>query len=327
MATTDRKLSSRTTRNDVRMDGVFFYRASLEGAFVKTLEPGNVSHCVMVRRGHLRLELDFPVPTSIELGPGDAVAVSGLATHLFKSGRVSQHTIAKEFDRLPLDSTKAQREIELIVGSAPNEALALGSLMIGPIHVKAAQYPDLSRRLWRAVEMIEDEYADDNHWVDRNLVIRRLAEIMLVNMSRRALADGSAADNQPGATAQRQILHAINAFFEAPEKVWTLRNLAHVAGMSRTRFAEEFRLVTGQTPARIISRLRLTAIAHRLSSAAISIEAAAEEAGYGSSAAFVRAFQREFGETPARWRRDHGSRSGPSRKRNGRRPALRSTQH
>jgi AraC-like DNA-binding protein len=33
------------------------------------------------------------------------------------------------------------------------------------------------------------------------------------------------------------------------------------------------------------------------------VESAAEEAGYSSSAAFVRAFQREFGETPARWRR------------------------
>ncbi len=73
--------------------------------------------------------------------------------------------------------------------------------------------------------------------------------------------------------------------------------------MSRTRFAEEFKLVTGQTPARIISRLRLTAIARRIASLSLSVEAAAEEAGYSSSAAFVRAFQREFGETPARWRR------------------------
>ena len=78
--------------------------------------------------------------------------------------------------------------------------------------------------------------------------------------------------------------------------------------MSRTRFAEEFKLVTGQTPARIVSRLRLTAIARRIASTTLSVETAAEEAGYSSSAAFVRAFHREFGETPARWRRGRTSR-------------------
>jgi AraC-like DNA-binding protein len=57
--------------------------------------------------------------------------------------------------------------------------------------------------------------------------------------------------------------------------------------------------------------MRLTAAARRLTSAALSVEAAASEAGYGSSAAFVRAFQREFGETPARWRRGRLDRDGP----------------
>jgi AraC-like DNA-binding protein len=73
--------------------------------------------------------------------------------------------------------------------------------------------------------------------------------------------------------------------------------------MSRTRFAEEFKLVTGQTPGAIIARLRLTAVARRLTSERLSVEAAAEAAGYASAAAFVRAFQRAFGETPAHWRR------------------------
>jgi len=100
-----------------------------------------------------------------------------------------------------------------------------------------------------------------------------------------------------------QLLLSINAFLRAPELPWTLADLAKAAGMSRTRFAEEFKMVTGQTPARIISRLRLTTIARRIENTTLSVEAAAEEAGYSSSAAFVRAFQREFGETPARWRR------------------------
>ena len=193
--------------------------------------------------------------------------------------------------------------VELVLGVAPNEALALGSLMLGPIVIRADEHPDLSRGMWRAVEMLEDEYAHVS-WIDHTLVVRRLAEIMLINMSRRVFAERrTARDPSPPETASRPIMQAINAFFRAPEKPWTLAGLAKAGGMSRTRFAEEFKRVTGQTPGRIISRMRLTAIARRLGGEALSVEAAAEEAGYSSSAAFVRAFQREFGETPARWRR------------------------
>jgi AraC-like DNA-binding protein len=289
-------------RHDVRMDGVSFFRTRIDGPFVKALDPGNFSYCVMIRSGRLRVETDFPVHMEIEVGAGDTVAVSGLAPHTFSSGDASKST-AGRFERQSLARDTAKAGVELIIGTAPSEALALGSLMIGPIVVRARQQPELSRRLWRAAEMLEDEYSDES-WIDRNLVVRRLAEIMLVNMSRAVLAHR---DALPSATrtqlADAQVMKAITAFFSAPGKSWTLPDLAKAAGMSRTRFAETFKLVTGQTPKRIISRMRLTAIARRLAGAALSVESAAEEAGYGSSAAFVRAFQREFGETPARWRR------------------------
>jgi AraC-like DNA-binding protein len=193
--------------------------------------------------------------------------------------------------------------VEVILGVAPNDELALGSLMLGPIIVRHDEHRDLARRLWLAVEMLEDEYADDS-WIERNLVIRRLAEIMLVNMSRRVFADrGDGGVDGSRMPANRQLLRAINAFFAAPQQSWTLGEMARAAGMSRTRFAEEFRATTGETPGRIISRMRLTAVARRLVADLLSVEAAADEAGYSSSAAFVRAFRREFGETPARWRR------------------------
>jgi len=297
-------------RHDVRMDGVFFFRTCIDGAFSKALDPGNFSYCVMVRSGALRLETDFPRAPQIELRAGDAVAVSGLAPHAFTSIGAPPTSAPGSFERLGLTGGAPGGEVELIVGVAPSESLALGSVLIGPIVVRPVEHPDLARRLWRAVEMLEDEYADDS-WIDRNLVIRRMAETMLINMSRRVFADRRQTPDLDRVPANRQIMHAINAFFAAPDRAWSLGDLARTAGMSRTRFAEAFKLVTGQTPGRIISRLRLTAAARRLTSAALSVEAAALEAGYGSAAAFVRAFQREFGETPARWRRRRLHREPP----------------
>ncbi len=288
-------------RHDVRMDGVYFVRASASEGSVRVLPSGSFSYCFMVRRGTVRLETDFPVSRSFELGPGDAIAISGLAPHAFLSAGATAQPSAG-FDLRSMPSPDPGHEVDIVLGVAPSEVLALGSLIMGPTFVGSAQHPDLSHRLWRAVDMLEDEYGDEAQ-IDRNLVIRRLAETMAINFSRRTFADRRSPLEAPLEPPHPQQLLSINAFLRAPEQPWTLADLAKAAGMSRTRFAEEFKLVTGQTPARIISRLRLTTIARRIETTTLSVEAAAEEAGYSSSAAFVRAFQREFGETPARWRR------------------------
>jgi AraC-like DNA-binding protein len=234
------------------------------------------------------------------------VAISGLAPHTFTAHRAAAGAPPAAFDLRPMPDADPGRKIDVVLGVAPSEALALGSLVWGPTFGGRAEHPDLSRRLWRAVEMLEDEYADDTQ-VDRSLVIRRIAETMAINFSRRAFAD-----RKPKAAAMLdpphpQLIAAINAFLRAPDQPWTLSDLARAAGMSRTRFAEEFKLVTGETPARIVSRLRLTNVARRMAAAQLSVELAADQAGYSSPAAFVRAFQREFGETPARWRRGRTS--------------------
>lgn len=289
-------------RHDIRMEGVYFVRAAADAGSVKALEAGSFSYCFMVRRGRLRLETDFPLDRAFDLGPGDALAISGLAPHVFRTPGAASDGPPGAFALRGVQDGDPGHDIDIFLGVAPSEALALGSLVWGPTFVGRAQHPDLSRRLWQAVEMLEDEYADEAQ-IDRSLVIRRLAETMAINYSRRAFAERRTPSESPLEPPHPRLIQSINAFLRAPEQAWSLGDLAKAAGMSRTRFAEEFKLVTGQTPARIISRLRLTAIARRMATTALSIEAAAEEAGYGSSAAFVRAFQREFGETPARWRR------------------------
>lgn len=286
---------------DVHMDGVDFFRTFVSRTSRRMLTPGNFSYCIMLTRGELDLEIDFPDVSLIHLHAGDVVAVSGLVGHNFRA-RSGGRVIAR-FERHTMTDSMPNAEAELIVGVVPNEELALGSLMVGPILIRPGEYPDLSRQVWRAAEMLEEEYAAVPS-PDRTLVVRRLAEIMLINMTRRIMRDRAMHGSAPiGTGVERQLMHALDAFFEAPGRRWDLPSLAKAAGMSRTRFAETFKLVTGQTPARVLTRLRLTAVARQLANEDISVEAAAEAAGYSSAATFVRAFQREHGETPARWRR------------------------
>lgn len=291
-------------RRDVRMDGVAFHRAAAGAGAAFRLPAGNVSYCVAIRAGEVTVETDFPSPASVSIRAGDLVAVSGLAPHAFRLADAR----GAEPSPLALQAMTAtvSGDLDLVIGAAPSEFLALGSLMSGLIVVRPEEDPDLSRRLWRVIDMLEDEYSDDGQ-VDRDLVIRRLAEIMLVNMTRRVLRDQSdAAQDEVDPIDSRRIVQAINAYLAQPERSWKLPELARISGMSRTRFVETFKGVTGQTPAKLLSRMRLTSVARRLSMESMSVERAAEAAGYSSSAAFVRAFQRAFGETPARWRRGRG---------------------
>lgn len=287
------------SRNDIRMDGVGFHRAAAgDGRW--RLPAGKISYCIAVRRGRLDLEIDFPALTRMDLAEGDVVAISGLAPHQFVVGDAADES--RPFALTSLADPVAGEDVQLIVGAVPSEILALSSMAFGPIRVRPSEFPDLARRLWGAVGMLEDEYAN-GAWIDRDLVVRRLAEIMLVNITRRLFVDRPRADSPGTPQTSRRLVEAISAFAADPQRRWTLGDLAARAGMSRTRFAEAFRLATGETPGRIVTRLRLTTVARRLIDEPLGIESAADAAGYSSAAAFVRAFQREFGDTPARWRR------------------------
>ena len=75
--------------------------------------------------------------------------------------------------------------------------------------------------------------------------------------------------------------------------------------MSRTTFAERFHKLTGRTPLQTITHMRLRLAASELARGDRSVAQVADDAGYGSSAAFIRAFERYFDVTPRRWRVRH----------------------
>ncbi|WP_374348642.1 helix-turn-helix domain-containing protein [Phenylobacterium sp.] len=283
----------------MRMDGVSFFQSRPGAQFQNALASGNYSYCVMVRRGTLVLDADYPTSVSLKLLPGDIVSISGLTSHRFRRGpRVSGAPTA--FAREAVELRSAEAPVDLLIGEVKSEALALGTLRSGPLLIRPFEHPDLARRIWNAATMLEDEYAEAPSPY-RHRVVRRLAEIIAINISRRtAQHDQETAMPDVG----DRIVHALDAFFAEPTADWTLAKLSRAAGMSRTRFIEGFKQASGgQPPVRIMSRIRLAASARRLVDENLSIELAAEDAGYGSAAAFIRAFQREFGETPGRWRR------------------------
>lgn len=88
-----------------------------------------------------------------------------------------------------------------------------------------------------------------------------------------------------------------------PAHPWTIVNLAHQVGVSRTRFVERFRHFLGEYPMAYLERWRIKLAAEILMSSDSNVGEIAAEVGYASEAAFNRAFRREFGCPPAQFRR------------------------
>jgi AraC-like DNA-binding protein len=85
---------------------------------------------------------------------------------------------------------------------------------------------------------------------------------------------------------------------------WTVAELAREAGLSRTVLCERFRHFLGEPPIAYLTRWRLGLAARALTSTSHSVAQIASDVGYESEATLNRAFKREFGLPPARYRRE-----------------------
>ena len=83
-----------------------------------------------------------------------------------------------------------------------------------------------------------------------------------------------------------------------PDDAWTLVELARVANMSRSAFAERFTALVGEPPMRYLAGWRLEQARSQLTRTDDPIAAISTRVGYASEAAFGRAFKRHHGVTP-----------------------------
>jgi AraC-like DNA-binding protein len=84
---------------------------------------------------------------------------------------------------------------------------------------------------------------------------------------------------------------------------WTQERLASEAGVSKTILCQRFRTVLGMSPIQYLRQWRLYLASAALADGEAPIIAIAEGAGYGTEAAFTRAFARLYGVPPATWRK------------------------
>ena len=137
------------------------------------------------------------------------------------------------------------------------------------------------------------------------LVSNHLLQLMLLQVLR--LHATAASANAPAGwlrgLSDRRIRAAISAMHAEPARHWTLEELARIAGLSRTLFAQRFKQLVGETTMNYLMRWRMLLATNRLRHSDESIASIAFALGYESESAFCTAFKRAMACSPTQYRR------------------------
>jgi AraC-like DNA-binding protein len=137
-----------------------------------------------------------------------------------------------------------------------------------------------------------------------DVVLAKLSEVLFAETLRRYLAVLPA--EQKGWLAgvrDPAVGKALALLHRHPGHPWTIASLAKGVGVSRAGLAQRFQHYLGEGPIGYLTRWRMQLGARVLSNSSQSVAQIAARVGYDSEAAFNRAFKRQFGSPPARFRR------------------------
>jgi AraC-like DNA-binding protein len=144
-----------------------------------------------------------------------------------------------------------------------------------------------------------------NREAGADAMLAKLAEVVFAETLRRyvrKLPEGEtgwlAGARDPGVGKALTLLHHRHAH------PWTVAELAREAGLSRTVLSQRFGHFLGESPMAYLTRWRLRLGARALAATSHGVAQIASEVGYESEAAFNRAFKREYGLPPARYRKE-----------------------
>lgn len=132
----------------------------------------------------------------------------------------------------------------------------------------------------------------------RQAAVNRLCEVIVLLMLRTAIDRGT---TRPGLLAglSHPTLHrALAAIHGRPDHPWSNEELSETSAMSRSHFMAQFRKIVGATPQAYLITWRLSLARRKLANGG-TVKAVARQVGFGSAAAFSRAYFRKFEVWPS----------------------------
>lgn len=275
--------------------------AEASGPFrVRRADASEVFYCMLLA-GRIRLEVDGRPP--LTLGAGDFVLVPAITAFSVSSvdpppppGLVSEPVLGED-GIARIGPPQGPVEVQQLIGhcsfGSPDADLLL-SLLPDMVVVGGGD------RLASLAALVRDEARADRP--ARKVVIEHLLQVLLIEAFRSSTETGATPGLLRG-LADARIGPALRAMHAAPDRPWTVPELARAAGLSRSAFFTRFNRIVGVAPMGYLLNWRMTLAKHMLRSGAHGIAEVSSRIGYGSTSAFSTAFARHIGHPPARYAR------------------------
>jgi AraC-like DNA-binding protein len=133
-------------------------------------------------------------------------------------------------------------------------------------------------------------------------VLTRLPAIVLAEVLRLHLPTTPAADRGWMAALRDPVLApALGELHRAPERKWTVADLAAAANVSRSVLDDRFRQLLGRSPIRYLTDWRMHVAEDLLATTDLGVQPIARRVGYDADEAFSRAFKPAHGVAPSQW--------------------------
>lgn len=135
-------------------------------------------------------------------------------------------------------------------------------------------------------------------------VVSQLSSALFALVIRAWLEQADSRSGLLAVLAEERLQALMQAMLAAPERPWTLQDMATACHMSRATFARLFRSIAGITPATLLMQTRMAQAALWLAQGKRTVGEIGEAVGYQSEAAFNRVFKKNFGIGPGQYRRN-----------------------
>jgi AraC-like DNA-binding protein len=265
-----------------------------------------IFHLIGSVNGYLSVEGD-PTPLRVEDG----------AVLLFPFGHA--HSICDELTS-PLTQVlhvdyDAQREYQGFSGASDESKMVV---LCGAFHVEHPRAFPLFHSLPKVIHIPAEQgrtvqgFAEIVHLIAREaatprlgaqVMLRRLTELLFIHVIR-VWVEQQAPSSRGWVAALRDqpISTALGLIHHSPEHGWKVEELAEAVALSRSVFSARFTRLVGEPPIKYLTRWRMHR-ATRLLKNNVEMEKIADLLGYESGVAFHKAFKREVGMPPARYRK------------------------
>ena len=287
----------------VHADGLVLARTRVAGPWGFAVQPCNavVFHFVAEGRAFVRQ----PHAETMTLQAGELV--------LFPRGGEHELAHSPRGRTIQLDAFLASRDgiadfgpkaVTLICGQFNvDHHLALPALRALPraVSLRVGMKPD-SVPLSDTLRMLRNEVETPNF--GNQIVVRNLLSSLFIYVMR-AWADDASPSTKDWFSAVRstRTARALARIHEAPERAWTLDDLAEQAGLSRAAFVRNFTASVGEPPHSYLTRWRMGIAAQLLEATDLRLGEIASRVGYRSEFSFSRAFKLARGVSPIQYRR------------------------